>query len=211
MIPQALTTSPVPSPGQPIGSQIGRSCLVVGGVLLAAGCYLGATAPGDRSWSLTLLFISVVLFAAAGAHEFRRHAASTADKVAGVVPAKGHIAAVPSETPEPPPRTAPDPAPATPVVTALTVVVPPSGRATPSQAAPTPPPTPSPTTVPAPHRAEAQLDVATLIELPLSDLLLAALCKDPLGARRIFAQALMQSDPGVAPGPVTQPASARTS
>jgi hypothetical protein len=43
---------------------------------------------------------------------------------------------------------------------------------------------------------EGVLDVTALMDAPLADLLLAALCKDPVGARRIFAKAL---DPGAAP------------
>jgi hypothetical protein len=37
------------------------------------------------------------------------------------------------------------------------------------------------------------------MRVPLADLLLAALCKDPQGARRIFAQAALQTDATVAP------------
>lgn len=38
--------------------------------------------------------------------------------------------------------------------------------------------------------------MAALMKLPLSDLLLAALCKDPHGARHIFEQAQLQAERG---------------
>jgi hypothetical protein len=61
---------------------------------------------------------------------------------------------------------------------------------------------PVPATAEAP-RAEARLDVATLMTAPLSDLLLAALCKDAAGARRIFAQAILQAEPPAAAPPAS--------
>lgn len=182
-----------------------RICLATGGVLLAAGCYLGSTTSGSRAWSLMLLLLSVVLFAIAGGLEFRNRVTSTADKVAGGLTVRDHVAATPSAKPIPPSRVAADPVQAKSPVTALAVVAPPPGPAMPTKAAPDP----------APNRAETPLDVATLIKVPLNDLLLAALCKDPQGARRIFANALLQTDPGVPSVPVaqahtvTQPASDR--
>jgi hypothetical protein len=194
MTTPALITPSAPSAKLSTPAQVSRNCLAAGGVLLAAGCYLGAAIPGDRAWSLTLLLFSVVLFAIAGAFEFRHRAAPTADKLASGSTAKDHIAGTPSLMPRPSPPAAQGPVPAKPAVTALAVVAPTAGAAMPSPAAP----------APAPHRADASLDVATLMNVPLSDLLLAALCKDPEGARRIFAQALLHTDPGVVPAPLPQ-------
>jgi hypothetical protein len=50
------------------------------------------------------------------------------------------------------------------------------------------------------------------MQAPLADLLLAALCKDPDGARRIFTQAVLQSDAAsvaAAPRPATDVAQPR--
>ena len=69
MIPPATSTLSAPG-AQPFNSsQVSRICLISGGVLLAAGCVLGAALPGNRAWSLMMLFFSVALFAAAGMFE----------------------------------------------------------------------------------------------------------------------------------------------
>jgi hypothetical protein len=181
---------------------VSRTCLAIGGVLLAVGCYLGAAIPGDRAWCLTLLLVSVVFFAIAGGFEFRRRAASAAAKDAGGSMAKDHIVVTPVVIARRVSPAAQERTPARSAVTALVVVAPSAGASMPSQASP----------VSAPLRLDAPLDVATLVNMPLSDLVLAALCKDPQGARRIFAQALLQPDPGVAQAavppthPVPQPA-----
>jgi hypothetical protein len=185
-------------------------CLAAGAVLLAAGCCLGIAIADDRAWSLTLLLGSVVLFATACAFEFRLRAVPAADKLASAAVVKEPIAATASATPAPAPSTAL----AKPVVMAVAVVAPPAGAATPVQARPaaalqlTPPErTTAPVqaaTASATQKADAPLDVAALMKAPLSDLLLAALCKDPQGTRRIFAQALLQNDPGIEPANVAQ-------
>ena len=198
MPPPALTTLPALNVRRNTAPQATSICLATGGVFLAAGCYLGAATQGVRTWSLVLLFISVVLFAIAGTLEFRHRAAATDDKVADGPIAKDQIAATQSVTPLPPSPAALDPVRAQSAVTALSVVVPTAGAALPSQAAPALVPAPAA----APHQAETPFDVAALTKLPLSDLLLAALCKDPQGARRIFAQALLQADSGDTPAPV---------
>ena len=190
----ALINPQAPNTKRPAAPQGAFICLAAGGVLLAAGCYLGTAPQGDRTWTLMLLFFSVVLFAIAGALEFRHRTTPSSDKVVDGPIAKVQIAATPSVTPRPPLPAelapGPGPGPAKSTVTALAVVVPTADSTMSSQAAP--------------HRAEPLFDVAALTKLPLSDLLLAARCKDPEGARRIFAQALLQTDPGGTSAPVPQ-------
>jgi hypothetical protein len=180
-----MTTTPQNNPSAPktkppIQSRVSGICLATGCVLLVAGCYLGVGAVNDATWSLLLVFLSIALFAFAGWYEFKQRAAPS------TVPSTP-LPAVKAATPPPS------------AVVALAVVAPPTF--------PTPPPPPPPvptiraTAAPAPapaiaipQPADTPFDVATLIKLPLSDLLLAALCKDPQGARRIFAQALRPGD-----------------
>ena len=160
---------------------------------------------------LTPLFVSVVLFAIAGAFEFRQPATSTTAKVASTNPAEDHIVARQGAMPHPPSSPVQGPVAAKSGVMALAVVKRAASAAMPAPAAPAV--TPSTATA----TADSPFDVAALTKLPLSDLILAALCKDPEGARRIFAQALLSTEQGLvlAPEPQTdgvpQPASERGS
>ncbi len=146
-----LSQPATPPARRPTPVHVGRISLATGGALLAAGCWLGATAPTDRAWSLTLLCASILPFAAACRFEVRGGAA-----VQAVMPGSPAPAGL-GQAPAPAPAPAPPPAPALP-------------------------------------RAGAAPDLATLMQAPLPDLLLAALCKDPQGARRMFAQALLHAD-----------------
>ncbi len=168
--PQNNPSAPKTKP--PVQSQLSGICLATGCVLLVAGCYLDVDAANDATWRLLLMFFSIALFAFAGWYEFKQRAApSTAPST--------RLPAVKAATPPPA------------AVVALAVVAPPTF--------PPPPPVQPIRATDAPASAIAQpagtpFDVATLIKLPLSDLLLAALCKDPQGSRRIFAQALRPGD-----------------
>jgi hypothetical protein len=88
--------------------------------------------------------------------------------------------------------------PATPRFAARTVAAIPVASNAGPQVQPKPPgPIGSAGPIDAPARGS--LDVATLMQAPLADLLLAAMCKDAEGARRIFRQALLnQAEPAEA-------------
>jgi len=188
-----------------------RLCLALGAVALAGGCALGYALPAHRSWVLLLLTASVLLFAAALALQWRGSAHAGHETVtmtpagnAHAEPAQGASASAAT----PASRTAVmDDAKANASLLALSAPLPKSASvAAPAAApkaavvpAPTPAAVPAPTPVPSPGAApgpstDAALDVAHLMQAPLADLLLAALCKDPDGARRIFTQAVLQSD-----------------
>jgi hypothetical protein len=195
----ALTSSPAPGDRRPAAGLRSRGCLAAGAVLLAAGCALGAALPADRAWSLALLCGSVVLFAIAGVLEFRQRPVAAADKGADFSTATRPLIATPGALPRPAPNGSPGPLPARSVGTALAVMAPPAAAPSPSPSPPPPPMALPLKNAPVAQPIEAALGLPALMRLPLSDLLLAALCKDPQGARAIFAQALQQPDPGVAP------------
>jgi hypothetical protein len=174
-----------------------RLCLALGGVVLAGACGLGYALPAQRDWVLLLLACSVLLFAAALGQQWRgsvRPAAGT-----HTPPPAASAPSVSSPRPEPTRLAAPAATPKTALMVMPTPDIPTPATA----AAPAPPPRASPPTAPPryappapappPLRASTAPDVAQLMQSPLADLLLAALCKDPDGARRIFTQAVLHA------------------
>lgn len=154
-------------------------CLSIGAVALASGCLLGFEGPGDRVSSLALLGCGVVAFAVALVLQLKTPTAPGADlppthgatPTRAVTPAPAALLVPGSTTDGPAPRPIPVP-----------VLPPAATRPAAVLSAPKPP------------LAGTVLDVPALMRLPLSDLLLAALCKDPQGARRIFAQMALHGD-----------------
>ena len=177
-----------------------RVVLALGAALLVVGCYAGFARSGNSAFVFAVFGSSVVLFAVALAMLLRR---------------PPHPAAEPAKAESPQRVTKAEPLPGAVSKAELSesrvvavaqvgphahaaVVAEPAAQG--AAAAAVPASTPVPATAEAP-RAEARLDVATLMTAPLSDLLLAALCKDAAGARRIFAQAILQAaePPAAAP------------
>lgn len=154
-------------------------CLALGTFALVTGCFAGVERAGNRELILFALGGAILLFAAASVLQMKRPGVAAAES-----PQSARTA--------PPPAAAPvahAPAPQTPAGAPVdvsrtewpvAVLAPPQVKA----AAPI---------APAAH-AEDLPDVPALMRVPLSDLLLAALCKDPQGARRIFAEVALQDD-----------------
>jgi uncharacterized protein (DUF486 family) len=160
-------------------------CMLAGAALLVAGCWTGLADAQARTLVLCLLSGGIAMFAAALVLLRRR---------------PGHDAVGASA-----PKSTGQKVLAAPIATPLD-----TGTAEPLQlrqevAAVEPRPSaatailqtnPAAATVNETRPVEGVLDVTVLMDAPLTDLLLAALCKDPVGARRIFAKAL---EPGAAP------------
>ena len=166
-------------------TQASMVCVAGGTVLLIAACSLGYARPDDRAWVLGILAISVALFASAVARQFRslRTASSVAQD--------------PSTSSETPPPLQAAPGDDRVSTEAPVTAAPPQAAPAPISLAPKPSLPDILQAEPKPPQA-APHDVTTLMQVPLSDLLLAALCKDPQGARRIFAQAILHAEsPGV--------------
>jgi hypothetical protein len=146
--------------------------------------------PAQRNGVLLLLLGSMLLFAAALWQQWRGSAGPAAAKPSAAVSPPATAATRPE------PARLPVPAPAL----ALALAPAPAPRAKPAPpAASTAAPQPAPGSAPPPHpspppQATAASDVEQLMQAPLAHLLLAALCKDPDGARRIFAQAVLHTD-----------------
>jgi hypothetical protein len=156
-------------------------CLVLGAVALVSGCLVGFENPGNREIILALLGGGVALFVAALLLQLRRPGVPIG-ALSTSLRATPSLNAVVTRQPAPlqlPSRASAD---ASPTEWPLAVLPASESKAT----APTPP-------VVSRH-AEVLPDVPALMRVPLSDLLLAALCKDPQGAHRIFAQIALQGD-----------------
>jgi hypothetical protein len=181
-----------------------RVVLALGAALLVVGCYAGFARSGNSAFVFAVFGSSVVLFAVALAMLLRR---------------PSHPAAEPAQAESPQRVTKAEPLPGAVSKAELSesrvvavaqvgphahaaVVAEPAAQGAAAAAPPVPASMPVPATAEAP-RAEARLDVATLMTAPLSDLLLAALCKDAAGARRIFAQAILQAEPPAAAPPAS--------
>jgi len=206
MTAQTLNSAPEPKPAPSAAAQAGRVCLALGAVVLAWACTIGVTRPADRTWVLGLLFCSVALFAVALALQLKRPAQA--------VHAAAKDGPAASARVEPPRHAQADST----VLAAQSPGPDDAGHRPPAIALPGPPPKPAATAVTGPPASpeatastgsgpgrsdrpatEAPPDIATLMRSPLADLLLAALCKDPEGARRIFRQAVLQADSSTTP------------
>jgi hypothetical protein len=171
-----------------------RNCFALGVGALLTGCLVGYLYPTALILTIALLGLGITLFIASIVLQRRRvkepAVASATSQPARPLPIASGTVPVASPAAPLPPGTA-DRRPEMP----LTVVASPAPS---DRAAPSPP-----------VKALAQeplLDVPTLMRVPLSDLLLAAMCKDPQGARRIFAQVALQdisSEPSDNPVPAT--------
>jgi len=179
--------------------------LGLGAMALAIGCYAGFAGRADPAWVFVTLGASVLLFAAPLAlylaRRMRRPAAHAS------LPAPGPKAPVPvAMAPADASVTrgaaitvlAPVPAPVPPVPAPAPVLA-----HAPAPQPPVPAPPASPAAAPQPTvaaitPARVTLDISALMQAPLVDLLLAAMCKDADGARRIFRQALGQAEPPAA-------------
>ena len=154
--------------------------MLLGLALLVAGCGAGLADPQARAVVLGLLSVGIAMF------------------VVSLVLLRGRRAAPPALDPTASAKADPAPAglPAAKPAAALSadpvavllegaVAEPPAG-----QDQRTPQALGAATSRPSSKPSEAAFDLAALIDAPLADLLLAALCKDPVGARLIFAKAL---------------------
>jgi len=162
-------------------------CMLAGAALLVAGCWTGLADPQARALVLCLLSGGVAMFAAALVLLRIKPVHATAG-VSALAPAS-----IDQRLLDAPVATPPD----------ASIAEPQQPRQGVATVEPRPAPTTASTqTIPATaivneaRPAEGVLDVTALMDAPLTDLLLAALCKDPVGARRIFAKAL---EPGPTP------------
>ena len=170
--PQADTRSTWPN-----GSRWVGLCMLLGLALLAAGCWEGVAYPQGRTSVLMLLTGGIAMFVVALVLLCRK--------------AVRHMAA-------PMPLVVVDPDPVSPAIAVPPQAVLPEAQTIPLLAGDVEPAAchASGSTIVAgdiavtPKSPEAAFDVTTLMGAPLSDLLLAAMCKDAVGARRIFAKAL---------------------
>jgi hypothetical protein len=202
-----------------------RLCLAVGALVLATGCALGYAVPDQRLWVLLLLAGSVLLFSTALALQWHGSAqggrdTATPPHVQAPAAASARRAGEPTATPAARATGAPQAITAAPLSGFSGPQPAPDGLAA---TAPKPSAAPAPSAARAPAaavvpvpRTDTTTDVAHLMQLPLADLLLAALCKDPDGARRIFEQAVLHSDAASAATPrpasdAPHPASSRAS
>lgn len=166
-----------PDPARWVGA-----CMLAGAALLGAGCWRGLAGAQERSLVLCLLGAGIAMFAAALVLLRRRpvHAPVAPAPAPAAAPIAGQkLLAAPVE-----------PSPGADVGQALRHDLP--------APAVEPRPAPPAAIVAAPRPMEGGLDVTALMDAPLADLLLAALCKDPVGARRIFARALEAGAPASA-------------
>ena len=160
-------------------------CMLVGAALLVAGCWTGLADPPARTLVLCLLSGGIAMFAAALVL-LRRRPVHDAVESSTPTSTDQKLLTAPVATPldcgiaekqqlrQEVTAVEPRPAPATASTQTIPAVAIVNER----------------------RPVEGVLDVAALMDAPLTDLLLAALCKDPVGARRIFAKAL---GPGAAP------------
>jgi hypothetical protein len=182
---------PTPKIGIPsIAPAGGRSvgiCMWVGAAFLVGGCWKGVADPQARTLVLCLLSVGIALFAVALVLLRRRPVHPVVESSAPTSAEQKQIVA--------------------PVATPLGAVMAKPQQLAREVAAIEARPareTVSTSTIPAAEILHASrpvagaLDVTALMEAPLADLLLAALCKDPVGARRIFARALESEAPAVA-------------
>ncbi len=186
-IPTATSTAETPLPSGSSGPE-GRLMLGLGTAALMAGCYIAIAMHEDRVYFLILFGISIALFATTLALALRRLRTvippAVKDEVSPALPAQvQRVPTLPLLAAKPVPASPPVPTPVPP-----SVAVPEPGPV--SSNGDLRPPVAKPQAKPLPV---ASLDVATLMHAPLSDLLLAALLKDPQETRRIFAQASPQS------------------
>lgn len=184
MKPAGTKTKADTGPAAPRGPRRVLVCLLLGFALLAAGCWAGIAHPQSRVLVLGLLCAGIALFGVALVLLRRR-----AEPRVAALPAP--VAKPPAPAPPPPLTT---PSAAQPAVGLEPAPVPvPVALSTPPSA---------PVQAPAPT-GERAFDVTTLMAAPLTDLLLAAMCKDPVEARRIFARALEIQATPTAPRPST--------
>jgi len=174
--------------------------MLLGLALLVAGCGVGLADPQARAVVLGLLSVGIAMFAVSLVLlRDRRTTPAAPDPAAS---AKGDAATVERPSAEPAAASIVEPVA---VPFEVATAEPRAGREQqllPAAGAATNRPSSKP--------SEAALDLAALIDAPLADLLLAALCKDPVGARRIFARALETSawPEAAAGGPVPTRAAA---
>ncbi len=165
-----------------------RPSLVLGVAALVSGCIAGLEAPGERVLFLTLLGGSIVLFAAAAVVQWKRphdpgvEPAAIPPVEAGSSMAQARVVPAPTSPP------AAD-------VLADHPLLMPDRAQSPVVAGASPSPDVGSTL------AAVSPDIPALMRLPLSDLLLAALCKDPQGVRRIFAELDLREAAGAGAGP----------
>jgi hypothetical protein len=182
---------PTPKIGVPsVASTGARSvniCMLVGVAFLVAGCWKGLADPQARTLVLCLLSVGIAMFAAAlvllrrrGAHPVVESSAPTS---ADRKPVTALVATPPGADIAKPQQLHQE----------VVAIEPQPARETGNT-----PPIPAAEILHASMPVEGTLDVTALMEVPLADLLLAALCKDPVGARRIFARALESGAPPVA-------------
>ena len=178
----AIETDSKPAIHAPLQATV--VCLGLGGVLLAAGCSLGYLQINHGAWIVAVLACSIGLFAAALVLQVKPLKASPALPLA--------LDTVAPSLPRSPPNIE---------LGANTLVQPAAPRPVTPSAPAAPPESVAPACSINERKSFAAVpqDVATLMQAPLSDLLLAAVCKDPLGARRIFAQVTMQADSSGSP------------
>jgi len=182
MLTKAPGTTPTMAahPNASQGSRRSGLSMLLGLALLVTGCWVGLAEPRARTLVLCLLSTGIAMFAASlvllrhrplALHSLHPMASARADPVPVELPAAkpgGTLIVKPVAAPLENAAAAPAVVQELPrplVATAAEIHV-------------------------SSKPSEAALDLAALIDAPLADLLLAALCKDPVGARRIFAKAL---------------------
>jgi hypothetical protein len=157
--------------------------MLIGAAFLIAGCWKGLAAPQARTLVLCLLSVGIAMFAASLVLLRKRPASHM---VESTTPTNANLKplAAPAAKPMDAVIAKPQPLPRESVATEPRLALEFGSMQTmPTESSP----------------VEGALDVMALMDAPLADLLLAALCKDPVGARRIFARALESGAP-----PVTQ-------
>jgi len=178
---------PTPKIGVPsIASTGARSvsiCMLVGVAFLVAGCWKGLADPQARTLVLCLLSVGIAMFAAALVL-LRRRPAHTVVASSAPTSADQKLVTAPVTTLVATPSGA-DIAKPQQLHREVVAIEP-----QPAQEAGSTPTIPEAEILHASRPVAGVLDVTALMEVPLADLLLAALCKDPVGARRIFARAL---------------------